>query len=127
MGLAVGDGWWGASVACLAQVCRVYVVCMACFLSAPPRRLKSRSRCQGGYTQLEVGKPGTSLTSIGLAKGAKRRGGPTTMPGFDDSPRLRRAGSGMLMLIYGGRKQQHPRAATTTTRRGQKREEKSSK
>lgn len=75
-------GWWedGGGLASPALCKRV--VCMACpSFSAPPRRLKSRSRCQGGYTQLEVGKPGTSPAAIGLARGGEKTGRPTTMPG----------------------------------------------
>lgn len=76
----VVDGWMvdGGGLASPALCC----VCGQAFYSAPPRRLKSRSRCQGGYTQLEVGKPGTSLTTIRLARGAKGLEDHQIVPGF---------------------------------------------
>lgn len=95
-------GWWedGGGLASPALCKRV--VCMACpSFSAPPRRLKSRSRCQGGYTQLEVGKPGTSPAAIRLARGAKdwETNDNTWCQLWLSSVGCKEAGSGMLMLI----------------------------
>lgn len=75
-------GWWedGGGLASPAWCKRV--VCMACLsFSAPPRRLKSRSRCQGGYTQVGSGQARYVTGGDRIGKGGEKTGRPTTIPG----------------------------------------------
>ena len=99
------------------------IVC--CGLPSSPRlraRLKPRSRCQGGHTQLGVGNPGTSLAAIRLTRGRKTAR-PTTVPvpaSCDGSLKMQRDGPGMLMISYKQREEQqlhrHQQHAEETSR-----------